>query len=73
MLLQAILLATLASPLAPSQNARAVVRGIEARYNRARTLSAIFLETYREGPNSLRVESGTAYFRRTERTFADLI
>jgi len=65
MLLKTVLLASLALPAAPiSQDARALVLRIEARYNHIQTLSAIFLETYREGTQTLRVESGTAYFRR---------
>ncbi len=64
MLLRAVLLATLALPASSHLSVAEVVRGIEARYNRARTLSAVFLETYREGSNAMRVESGTAYFRR---------
>ena len=39
-----------------------VVRGIEARYDAARTLQATFLERYSAGPNDARVESGTVYF-----------
>ncbi len=64
MLLATLLLATLALPVSVDQSVAALVRGIEARYNDARTLSAVFLETYREGSNAMRVESGTAYFRR---------
>jgi outer membrane lipoprotein carrier protein len=64
MLLVTVLLASLALPAPTSQTAAALVRGLEARYNHARTLSAVFLETYREGSTALRVESGTAYFRR---------
>jgi outer membrane lipoprotein carrier protein len=64
MLLRAVLLATLALPASGHQRVADLVRGVELRYNRAQTLSALFLETYREGSNALRVESGTAYFRR---------
>jgi outer membrane lipoprotein carrier protein len=48
-------------------DAQAVVRGIEARYNGARTLRATFLERYSEGRRLVRVESGTVMFSRPGR------
>jgi outer membrane lipoprotein carrier protein len=44
-------------------NAREISRAIAAHYRRAKTLEAVFLETYRAGENDLRVESGRVYFR----------
>ncbi|HVB34335.1 MAG TPA: outer membrane lipoprotein carrier protein LolA [Patescibacteria group bacterium] len=52
------------APAAEPSHAQAIVRAIEARYHHALTLRAVFLETYRAGSSDLRVESGTAYFRR---------
>ncbi len=43
--------------------AREISRAIAAHYRRAKTLEAVFLETYRAGENDLRVESGHVYFR----------
>src|SRR5713226_3358344 len=42
----------------------AVVARFQARYHSARTLQASFLERYRENGRVVRVEAGTAYFRR---------
>jgi len=42
----------------------AIVRGVEKRYQAARSLKAVFLHRYSESRNALRVESGTVYFRR---------
>src|SRR6266478_1018617 len=42
----------------------AVVARLQARYHSARTLQATFLERYRENGRVVRVEAGTAYFRR---------
>jgi outer membrane lipoprotein carrier protein len=47
-----------------SKQAKAVAKVIERHYHDAKTLRAIFLETYRAGGDELRVESGTVYFRR---------
>lgn len=52
---------------AAPQDAQAVVRGIEARYNDARTLRATFLERYSESRRLVRVESGTVLFSRPGR------
>src|SRR5437879_4214711 len=42
----------------------AVVARLQARYHSPRTLQATFLERYRENGRVVRVEAGTAYFRR---------
>ncbi len=42
----------------------AIVRGVELRYQTARTLKATFLHRYSESRSTLRVESGTVYFSR---------
>jgi outer membrane lipoprotein carrier protein len=42
----------------------AIVRGVEKRYQSARTLKAVFLHRYSESRNALRVESGTVFFSR---------
>jgi outer membrane lipoprotein carrier protein len=42
----------------------ALVKRMEARYRSPKTLEATFLEEYRENGRVVRVESGTAYFRR---------
>jgi outer membrane lipoprotein carrier protein len=44
--------------------AKASVAVLEARYHSARTLEASFLERYAENGRVVRVEAGTAYFRR---------
>lgn len=46
-----------------SKKAKAVARAIQAHYHNAKTLRALFLETYRAGQGDIRVESGTVYFR----------
>jgi len=43
------------------------VRLLENRYHSAAAWKAIFLERYSEGPRDIRLESGTAYFRRPDR------
>ena len=49
---------------AESGDVDAVVRGVEKRYQSARTLKSAFLHRYTESRNTLRVESGTVYFAR---------
>lgn len=41
-----------------------MAKAIEEHYHNAKTLKALFLETYRGGGDDLRVESGVVYFRR---------
>lgn len=55
------------APAAAPRDVKAVVRGIEQRYQRARTLKATFLERYAQGRGNLRVEAGTVYFSRPGR------
>ncbi len=43
---------------------KASVALLEARYHAAKTLQASFLERYSENGRVVRVEAGTAYFRR---------
>ena len=43
---------------------QAILTRLEARYRTARTLQATFLERYSENGRIVRVEAGTAYFRR---------
>jgi outer membrane lipoprotein carrier protein len=47
-----------------SQDVRPLVALFESHYRAARTLQATFLERYTENGQVVRVESGTAYFRR---------
>src|SRR5258708_23769196 len=42
----------------------AIVARLQTRYHSVRTLQAMFLERYRENGRVVRVEAGTAYFRR---------
>lgn len=46
---------------------KAVIRAVEGRYEKTRTLKATFLERYSEGRHAVRVESGTVYFSRPGR------
>ena len=43
-------------------SARATVRALEARYQHARGLRAVFFESYNDGNGGVSAESGTAYF-----------
>ncbi len=56
-----------AAPDDRSRNPKAIVHSLEIRYHSATTLKATFLERYSEGHHDLRMESGTAYFRRPGR------
>jgi outer membrane lipoprotein carrier protein len=47
-----------------SPDVEAIVARLQARYHSARTLQASFLERYTENGRLVRVEAGTAYFRR---------
>ncbi|HXX99424.1 MAG TPA: outer-membrane lipoprotein carrier protein LolA [Candidatus Limnocylindrales bacterium] len=49
---------------ASAHNEDRLLRNFESRYSSAQTLSAKFLERYREGGRLVRVEAGDAYFRR---------
>jgi outer membrane lipoprotein carrier protein len=50
-----------------SDDAQRIVQLVESRYHSARTLKAVFLERYTEGRQSVRLESGTAYFSKPGR------
>ena len=50
-----------------SLSAREIVRTVEARYRRARTLTATFYERYSDGKGGAQAESGTVYFARPGR------
>lgn len=52
------------SALTVAPDASALVKRLEARYRSPRTLQATFLERYTESGKLVRVEAGTAYFRR---------
>jgi outer membrane lipoprotein carrier protein len=59
-----------AALIAQSQSlpqAEPLVRLLESRYRDARTLKAVFLQTYRDGGSGIQVESGTVYFSRPGR------
>ena len=45
-----------------ARDAAAIVRALETRYHAATSLKATFLERYSEGPQDVRIESGTVYF-----------
>lgn len=45
-------------------DAKGLTHLLEEHYRQPRTLQAVFLERYSEGPKDARVESGTVYFRR---------
>src|SRR6266852_6276992 len=50
--------------LAGNKEAANIASRMESRYRSARTLQATFLERYTENGRVVRVEAGTAYFRR---------
>jgi hypothetical protein len=47
-----------------SGQAKSIARLLEQHYRNARTLRAVFLQRYSDGPKEARVESGTVFFRR---------
>jgi len=51
----------------PTRSADEIRRAIEARYQHARTLKAIFFERYSDGSGGVTAESGTVYFSRPGR------
>jgi len=53
--------------LASAAGVEAVVRAFDARYQRARTLKAIFFESYQDGKGGVSADSGTVYFSRPGR------
>ena len=59
----------LASASEPLRNrrpdpAKSIARLLEQHYRNARTLRAVFLQRYSEGPREAHIESGTVFFRR---------
>ncbi len=56
-------------PAAAQVNPQAapIVRALEDHYRDAKTLKAIFLERYSDGPQNIQLESGTVYFSRPGR------
>lgn len=63
----AICLAGLLAFSSPPQSAKEIVRAVEARYSRARTLEAKFYERYRASGQPGQSESGTVYFSKPGR------
>jgi outer membrane lipoprotein carrier protein len=62
------LLAILLGVVAPTaRDADRVRRALEARYQHARTLKAVFFERYTDGSGGVTAESGTVYFSRPGR------
>lgn len=54
----------------PASNAKAVktiVHKLESRYQHARTLKAVFFESYTDGNGGIEADSGTAYFEKPGR------
>src|ERR1700680_347677 len=52
------------SPKQPPDLSKTIAHLLEQHYHNARTLRAVFLQRYSEGPRAARVESGTVFFRR---------
>jgi outer membrane lipoprotein carrier protein len=52
------------APRQASDPAKAIARLLEQHYRNPRTLRAVFLQRYSEGPRDARIESGTVFFRR---------
>ena len=50
-----------------SINVKATVHALEARYQHARTLKAVFFESYTDGNGGIEADSGTAYFEKPGR------
>jgi outer membrane lipoprotein carrier protein len=55
------------APLASASSVQETVRALEARYQHAHTLKAIFFERYSDGSGGVSAESGTVYFSRPGR------
>jgi outer membrane lipoprotein carrier protein len=56
--------ATESAPKQTADSAKSVAHLLEEHYRQPRTLQAVFLQRYSEGPRQARIESGTVYFRR---------
>ena len=48
----------------PAETAQSLTHLLEEHYRLPRTLKAVFLERFSEGPKEARIESGTVFFRR---------
>ena len=53
-----------AAAFAKDDSAKELAARLNAHYQKVQTLQAVFLERYSEGNGSVRVESGTVFFRR---------
>jgi outer membrane lipoprotein carrier protein len=60
-------LALAALPAAATSNVETAVHALEARYHSAKTLKAVFFESYSDGGGGRSAESGTVYFSRPGR------
>jgi outer membrane lipoprotein carrier protein len=65
--LKALILFLLAASVASGHDATSIRRALEARYQHARTLKAVFFERYSDGNGAVQAESGTVYFSRPGR------
>ena len=65
-LITSALLTSIAPSLA-AQDIQSIVRAVEARYQHASTLEAVFLERFTDGHQGIRVESGRVFFSRPGR------
>jgi outer membrane lipoprotein carrier protein len=63
----ALLFASLLLVSSPGYDAHSVAAAFESRYRQARTLKAIFFQSYRDGKGAVSAESGTVYFSRPGR------
>ena len=63
----ALLLAALLSLGSSGRDAHQIAAALESRYQHARTLKAVFFQSYSDGKGSLSAESGTVYFSRPGR------
>jgi len=63
----AVGLASLLSCISFPGDVHTVVRALEARYQHARTLKAVFFERYTDGNGGIAAESGSVYFSRPGR------
>ena len=53
-----------ARSLPPDPEIDTLLRGVEEKYNRLKTLRMHFAQIYREGPQVIREEAGTLYLRK---------
>jgi outer membrane lipoprotein carrier protein len=60
-------IALAALPVAATSSVETAVQALEARYHSAKTLKAVFLESYSDGSGGKSAESGTVYFSRPGR------